>query len=277
MKWKGYELPLHKRTLIMGVLNLTPDSFFDAGRYYDPDEAIVRAQEMVEQGADIIDIGGESTRPGAEPVQEEIELARILPVIRRLVGEIEIPLSVDTYKSGVASRALREGAAMINDISGFHFDPQMPQVIAEFQVPVVVMHTAGKPKTMQQHACYQELINDIIAYLEEGVQVGLAAGISPDKFIIDPGLGFGKTRANNLRILRELPQFQSLDKPIMIGASRKSFIGKVLDLPLEERLEGSLAAAAVAIFNGANIIRTHDVKETRRVAMMVDAILGWAV
>ena len=277
MKWKGYELPLHKRTLIMGVLNLTPDSFFDAGRYYDPDEAIVRAQEMVEQGADIIDIGGESTRPGAEPVQEEIELARILPVIRRLVGEIEIPISVDTYKSGVASRALREGAAMINDISGFHFDPQMPQVIAEFQVPVVVMHTSGKPKTMQQHACYQELINDIIAYLEEGVQVGLAAGISPDKFIIDPGLGFGKTRANNLRILRELPQFQSLDKPIMIGASRKSFIGKVLDLPLEERLEGSLAAAAVAIFNGANIIRTHDVKETRRVAMMVDAILGWAV
>ena len=277
MKWKGYELPLHKRTLIMGVLNLTPDSFFDAGRYYDPDEAIVRAQEMVEQGADIIDIGGESTRPGAEPVQEEIELARILPVIRRLVGEIEIPLSVDTYKSGVASRALREGAAMINDISGFHFDPHMPQVVAEFQVPVVVMHTAGKPKTMQQQACYQELINDIIAYLEEGVQVGLAAGISPDKFIIDPGLGFGKTRANNLRILRELPQFQSLDKPIMIGASRKSFIGKVLDLPLEERLEGSLAAAAVAIFNGANIIRTHDVKETRRVAMMVDAILGWAV
>ena len=277
MKWKGYELPLHKRTLIMGVLNLTPDSFFDAGRYYDPDEAIVRAQEMVEQGADIIDIGGESTRPGAEPVQEEIELARILPVIRRLVGEIEIPLSVDTYKSGVASRALREGAAMINDISGFHFDPQMPQVIAEFQVPVVVMHTAGKPKTMQQQACYQELINDIIAYLEGGVQVGLAAGISPDKFIIDPGLGFGKTRANNLRILRELPRFQLLDKPIMIGASRKSFIGEVLDLPLEERLEGSLAAAAVAIFNGANIIRTHDVKETRRVAMMVDAILGWAV
>jgi len=261
----------------MGVLNLTPDSFFDAGRYYDPDEAIVRAQEMVEQGADIIDIGGESTRPGAEPVQEEIELARILPVIRRLVGEIEIPISVDTYKSGVASRALREGAAMINDISGFHFDPQMPQVIAEFQVPVVVMHTAGKPKTMQQHACYQELINDIIAYLEGGVQVGLAAGISPDKFIIDPGLGFGKTLANNLRILRELPRFQLLDKPIMIGASRKSFIGEVLDLPLEERLEGSLAAAAVAIFNGANIFRTHDVKETRRVAMMVDAILGWAV
>lgn len=277
LKWKGYELPFHKRTLIMGILNITPDSFFDGGWYYDTERAIARAKEMVKQGADIIDVGGESTRPGAKPVQDEIELSRILPVIRRLVKEIAIPISIDTYKSGVAVRALREGAAMVNDISGFHFDPQMPQVVAEFQVPVVVMHTAGRPETMQQEARYKELLNDIIAYLEEALLLGYAAGISPEKLIIDPGLGFGKTLADNLRLLRELHRFQILDNPIMIGASRKSFIGKVLDLPLEERLEGSLAAAAIAIFNGANIIRTHNVKETRRVARMVDAILGKAV
>jgi dihydropteroate synthase len=261
----------------MGVLNITPDSFFDGGRYYDPERAIVWAKEMVGQGADIIDVGGESTRPGGEPVEEDMELFRVLPVICRLVGEIEVPISIDTYKSGVAARALEEGVAMVNDISGFHFDPQMPQVVAEFQVPVVVMHTASRSKAMQQGACYKELINDIIAYLEDALQLGFAAGISPDKFIIDPGLGlgFGKTPADNLRILRELPRFQTLGAPIMIGASRKSFIGKALDLPVEERLEGSLAAAAIAIFNGANIIRTHDVKETKRVAKMVDAILDW--
>lgn len=273
LKWKEYELPLHERTLIMGVLNITPDSFFDGGRYYDPERAIARAKEMVGQGADIIDIGGESTRPGAEPVQEDTELSRILPVIRGLAGKIKIPISIDTYKSGIAAKALEEGAALVNDISGFHFDSKMPQVVAEFQVPVVVMHTAGRPKTMQQEACYKELINDIIGYLQEAIQLGLAAGISPDNFIIDPGLGFGKTPADNLRLLRELPRFKTLGRPIMIGASRKSFIGKVLGLPLEERLEGSLAAAAIAIFNGANIIRTHDLKETKRVASIVDAIL----
>jgi dihydropteroate synthase len=276
LKWKSYELPLQKRTLIMGVINITPDSFFDGGRYYDPERAIVRAKEMVEQGADIIDIGGESTRPGAEPVPEDIELSRVLPVIQRLVGEIETPISIDTYKSEVAARALREGAAMVNDISGFHFDPQMPQVVAEFQVPAVIMHTAGRPKTMQQEAYYQELINDIIDYLEEAVRLGLAAGINQEKLFIDPGIGFGKALADNLSILRELPRFKTLGKPIMVGASRKSFIGKVLGLPLEERLEASLAVAAISIFNGANVIRTHDVKETRRVAGMVDAILGRA-
>jgi dihydropteroate synthase len=258
----------------MGVLNVTPDSFFDGGCYYDTERALLRAKEMIKQGADIIDIGGESTRPGAEPVREDMELSRILPVIRRLAEEVDIPISIDTYKSRVAAIALREGADMVNDISGFHFDPEMPKVAAEFQVPVVLMHTAGTPKTMQQEAIYKDLIKDIITYLEESLQLGFAVGIGPEKFIIDPGFGFGKTLKDNLRILRELHRFKSLGKPIMVGVSRKSFIGKALDLPVEERLEGSLAAAAIAISNGANIIRTHDVKETARVTRMVDAILG---
>jgi dihydropteroate synthase len=274
LRWKQYELPFHKRTLIMGVLNVTPDSFFDGGKYCTREKALERAKEMVAQGADIIDIGGESTRPGAEPVPEETELARVLPVIKGLVKEIEVPISIDTYKSTIAANALREGAAMVNDISGFHFDSQMPNVVAQYQVPVVIMHTTGRPQIMQQQTHYQDLIKDIITYLDESIQWGLAAGINPEMFIIDPGLGFGKTLTHNLTILRELSRLKTLNKPIMIGASRKSFIGEVLQLPLEERLEGSLAAAAIAIFNGANIIRTHDVKETKQVAMMIDAIQG---
>jgi len=258
----------------MGILNVTPDSFYDGGRYTDPRKAIQRAKEMISQGADILDIGGESTRPGAEPVSPEIELSRVLPIIKELAKEVEVPISIDTYKASVAAAALSNGAAMVNDISGLRFDSQMSRVIAEFQVPVVIMHTLDRPQVMQERICYHDLMQDIIRYLKDSIDLGISAGISADMIIVDPGLGFGKEVSHNLTILRDLRRLEVLAKPIMIGASRKSFIGRVLDLPLEERLIGSLAAAAIAIFNGANIIRTHDVEETRQVARMVDAIMG---
>jgi dihydropteroate synthase len=228
---------------------------------------------MVEEGADIIDIGGESTRPGSEPVDEEEEIRRTIPVIEALAKEISVPISIDTYKSRVAGRALEAGASMVNDISGLRFDPDMPKVIARHKVPVVIMHIKGKPKDMQQNPVYEKLIPEIMEYLNEGIQIAEHAGINEDKIIIDPGIGFGKTFEHNLDIIHNLRTFTLLGKPILIGPSRKAFIGKILgDVTPADRRDGTAAAVAISIFNGANIVRVHDVKEMVHVARIADAI-----
>ena len=266
-------LDLSSRTHLMGVLNVTPDSFSDGGRFFKLEEAIKQGLKLAEEGADMIDIGGESTRPGSEPVTIEEELRRVIPVIEELTKMIQAPISIDTYKSRVAKEALDSGASMVNDISGLRFDPEMKKVIAEYDVPVVLMHIQGTPKNMQESPKYENLLEDIKSYLNQSISIAEEAGIGEDKIIIDPGIGFGKTLDDSLKILKNLREFKSLGRPVMVGVSRKSFIGKILDLPTDERLEGSLASMAVAIMNGANILRVHDVKESKRVAKLVDAIL----
>ncbi|MEW6418259.1 MAG: dihydropteroate synthase [Nitrospirota bacterium] len=262
----------------MGILNVTPDSFSDGGLYFDKSAAIKRAIQMVEEGADIIDIGGESTRPGSEPVTIEEELRRTIPVIEELAKEVKVPISIDTYKSEVAKRALDAGASMVNDISGLRFDPEMPDIVSEYKVPVVIMHIKGTPKNMQQNPVYEALIPEIMDYLREGIKIAKQTGISEDKIIIDPGIGFGKTFDHNLEIIKHLREFTFLEKPILIGLSRKAFIGKILgDVPVTERLEGTAAAVAISIINGANIIRVHDVKEMVKVAKIADAIKYYSV
>jgi len=257
----------------MGILNVTPDSFSDGGSYFDKSTAVKRAFQMVEEGADIIDIGGESTRPGSEPVTKEEELRRTIPVIESLSKETKIPLCIDTYKSEVAKRALDAGASMVNDISGLRFDPKMPGVVSEYKVPVVIMHVKGTPRDMQQNPVYEALIPEIMDYLRTGMIIARQAEISEDKIIIDPGIGFGKTYEQNLEIINNLHEFKSLNKHILIGPSRKAFIGRILgDVPVTERLEGSAAAVAISIMNGANIIRAHDIKEMVKVAKVADAI-----
>ena len=229
---------------------------------------------MAEEGADIIDIGGESTRPGSDPVSLEEELSRVIPVIESLAKRTDVPISIDTYKAIVAKQALDVGARMINDISALRHDPEMRKIAAKYDVPVALMHIQGTPKNMQQNPSYEDIITEITGYLEESIQIAAGAGIDREKIIIDPGIGFGKRLEDNLNILKNLKKFSILNCPILIGCSRKFFIGKILNLPVEERLEGSLAALAVAVMNGANLVRVHDVKESKRVAELVDAILN---
>ena len=265
------------RTLIMGIVNVTPDSFSDGGRFCDAGEAVAHALRLVEDGADILDIGGESTRPrgsaygeGAAPVSEAEELRRILPVIDRLEGSARVPISVDTTKAEVARRALEAGAAMVNDISGFHFDRRMPEVVAEAGAAAVIMHVKGTPQTMQQDPRYDDLFGEILQYLGEGLERGRQAGVQ--EMVVDPGLGFGKTVRDNYRLLAGLGRFRALGRPILIGPSRKSFLGAPLGLPVGERLEASLAALVAGILAGASIIRVHDVREARRAATIADAV-----
>jgi len=228
---------------------------------------------MVEEGADIIDIGGESTRPGSESVNEAEELRRTIPVIEVLVKKISVPISIDTYKSEVAKRALDAGASMVNDISGLRFDHKMPEVVAHYKVPIIIMHIKGTPKDMQQNPVYKALIPEIMDYLSEGIRLAVRADVSEDMIIIDPGIGFGKTFEHNLEIIHNLRTFISLQKPVLIGPSRKAFIGKILgDLPVTERLEGTAAAIAISVFNGANIVRVHDVRGMVKVVKVADAI-----
>ena len=229
---------------------------------------------MAEEGADIIDIGGESTRPGSDPVSLEEELSRVLPVIESLVKQIDIPISIDTYKANVARQALDAGAQMINDISALRYDPEMKEIAARYNVPLVLMHIQGTPKNMQQNPTYEDVIGEITDYLKESIQIAVEAGVEREKIIIDPGIGFGKRLEDNLNILKNLKKFSILKCPVLIGCSRKFFIGKILNLPAEERLEGSLAALAVAVMNGASLVRVHDVKESKRVAELVDAIMN---
>ncbi|MFQ5882072.1 MAG: dihydropteroate synthase [Candidatus Methylomirabilales bacterium] len=272
LRCRRFCLDLTARTQIMGVLNVTPDSFSDGGLYLDPDRAVEYAHRMVEEGADLIDVGGESTRPGSEPVSIEEELGRILPPLKHLVQELPVPISVDTYKADVAAVALAEGADLINDISGLTFDPRMASVVAGAGGGLVLMHIRGTPRTMQEDPHYADLLGEIREYLRERILWAEAAGVHPEAIVMDPGIGFGKQAEHNLLLLKHLPELQVLGKPLLIGLSRKSFIGKILDLPVEERLEGTAAAVAVAIWQGAHIVRVHDVKAMVRVARMTDAI-----
>ena len=264
---------LGKRTYIMGILNVTPDSFSDGGQFSNTDDALAQAEKMKREGADIIDVGGESTRPGARPVKAAEEIKRIVPVVRELARNNKTLVSVDTRKASVARAALKAGAQMVNDISGLHYDKKMAGVIADYQVPVCIMHMQGIPENMQEKPHYTDLMGEIINYLAEGLAIAEKAGILLGKLLVDPGIGFGKTLENNLAILKRLRELKVLGCPILIGPSRKAFIGKVLDLPVDERLEGTAAAVAIAIAQGADIIRVHDVSEMKRVARLTDALI----
>ncbi|MDZ7372794.1 MAG: dihydropteroate synthase [candidate division KSB1 bacterium] len=262
------------RTLIMGVLNVTPDSFSDGGQYFDPERAVDRALQMEAEGADIIDVGGESTRPGAEPVPVAEELRRVIPVLTRLAGKVRVLLSVDTYKAQVAAEALQAGVHIVNDISGLGFDPEMAPLVARWRAGVVIMHIKGSPRTMQDHPYYDDVVEEICQYFGGRLRLATEAGICPEQIVLDPGIGFGKRVEDNFEILRRLGEFRRFGRPVMIGPSRKSFIGKVLGLPPQERLEGTAAAVAVGIAHGADVVRVHDVREMRRVVQIADCIVG---
>ncbi len=265
-----------ERTYIMGILNVTPDSFYDGGRYDRLEKAIERAKEMEMEGVDIIDVGGESTRPFSKPVSEEEEMKRILPVIENLKKEIKVPISVDTYKPRVAEKAIETGADMINDIKALRSEG-MVEIAKEYDVPVCIMHMKGEPSNMQVNPTYEDVVEEIYEFLEERIKFAISKGFDENKIIVDPGIGFGKRTGkgieDNCEIISRLLEIKSLGRPILIGISRKTFIGNLTGAGVEERLEGSLGAEAIAIANGADIIRCHDVLATKRMAMVVDAIV----
>ncbi len=270
MTVSGEEEQHYRRTRIMGVLNITPDSFYGGSRVPDPQQAIDRASQMIAEGADILDIGGESTRPGSESISADEQIRRVLPVIRHLAGRVPVPLSIDTTLSAVAEACLTEGAAIINDISAAG-DPNMLETIARRGASIVLMHMRGTPKTMQQHTDYADVVVDVKQFLADRAARAAAAGIR--NIIVDPGIGFAKTTQHNLQLLARLEEIKNLGYPVLVGASRKSFLGVVSGgSPPEERLEASLAAAALAAWNGAGIIRTHDVASTRRALELADAV-----
>jgi dihydropteroate synthase len=259
------------RTFVMGVLNVTPDSFSDGGRYVRPEQALARAQEMLAEGADVLDIGGESTRPGAQVVQQDEELRRVLPVIEALASETDALLSIDTYKPGVAREALCKGAHLVNDVRGLR-DPEMARVVSAYGAGVCILHMQGAPATMQEDPRYADVVGDIVAFLRAQTHVAAEAGIAADAIVVDPGIGFGKTLAHNLTILRRLDCFCELGYPVLVGTSRKRFLGQLLNAPVEDRLEGTAASVAVAVSRGASGVRVHDVAAMVRVVRVADAI-----
>jgi len=265
-------LHLSRRVHVIGVLNVTPDSFSDGGRFFRLDDAVRQAEEMAAEGADLIDIGGESSRPGSDSLSLDEELHRVIPVVEALAKRISVPLSVDTYKAEVARQALDTGASLVNDISAMRFDPRMRKLVAERGVPIVLMHMLGTPKNMQAHPFYKDVIGEICAFLEERISEAVSAGIERTQIIVDPGIGFGKRVEDNLEIVRRLDAFHTLGCPLLLGPSRKSFIGKVLDLPVEERLEGTAAVVALSVLRGVHLIRVHDVGQMVRVVRMVERI-----
>lgn len=261
-----YVLPLGERTLVMGILNVTPDSFSDGGRYVDVEAALAQARAMVEAGADLIDIGGESTRPGSEAVDEATELDRVLPVIRILAQELSVPLSIDTYKAAVAERAILEGAHIINDVWGAKRDPRMAEVAARLDVPIILMHN-------REDTDYHDFFPNYIKDLRESVQIALQAGVKQERIILDPGIGFVRTVEQNLETMRRLDDLVGLGYPVLLATSRKRMIGHVLDLPVDERVEGTAATVALGAAKGCHMVRVHDVKEMKRVTKMMDAML----
>lgn len=260
-----YTLPLTERTLVMGILNVTPDSFSDGGRYVNIEAALEQARAMVEAGADLIDIGGESTRPGSDPVDEAMELDRVLPVIRALSQEVPVPLSIDTYKAAVAERAILEGAHIINDVWGAKRDPRMAGVAARLDVPIILMHN-------REETDYLDFFPDYVKDLRESVQIALQAGVKQERIILDPGIGFVKTVDQNLEAMRRLDDLVGLGYPVLLATSRKRMIGHVLDLPVDERVEGTAATVALGVEKGCHMVRVHDVKEMKRVTKMMDAM-----
>ena len=270
---------LSRRTLslyrpqVMGILNVTPDSFSDAGRFFSLDAAVERAQEMEREGADIIDIGGESTRPNAPAVGLTEELDRVIPVIEALAGRISVPISIDTYKAGVARAACAAGAEIVNDVTGLMFDADMAAAVAAADAGLVVMHTRGMPDTMQAETGYEDLVGDVKRYLEHSLQLARAAGLPAARVAVDPGLGFGKSVEGNLELIRRLDELLPLGRPILVGPSRKSFIGAVLGRKGGDRMFGTAAAVAISIAHGASIVRVHDVAAMRDVAVMARALV----
>lgn len=258
----------------MGVVNITPDSFSDGGLYFDQNKAVNRGLELVSQGADIIDIGGESSRPGSEPIPKEEEMRRVLPVISELRKNTDVLISVDTTKSDVARAALEEGADIINDISSFRFDPEMISLAAQKKVPVVLMHMKGMPKTMQVNPHYVDVLKDVKDFIKEKIEEAQSQDIKKEKIILDPGIGFGKRVQDNLKLINHLDFLEEFERPILVGISRKSFIGKILDLPPEERLEGTIASAILSIIHGAHILRVHDLEAVKRAVKVAEAIIS---
>jgi dihydropteroate synthase len=256
----------------MGILNVTPDSFYDGGRRFEASQAIADAVAMAADGADIIDVGGESTRPGAQAVSEVEELDRVLPVIEGLRRQISLPISIDTYKSAVARAALDAGADIVNDISALRFDSMMVSLVAREKVPVILMHMQGTPRTMQADPKYTDVLREVRDFLAAQLYEAMDAGVAREAIILDPGIGFGKTVEQNLQLLRGLPILAALGHPLLVGVSRKTFIGKILNLGPDDRLEGSLAAVVAAVLGGANIVRVHDVAATYKACRVVDAL-----
>jgi dihydropteroate synthase len=259
--------------LVMGILNVTPDSFSDGGQFCDADDAVAQGLRLIEEGADLLDIGGESTRPGSQPVALEEELSRVLPVVRRLAALTSIPLSIDTSKAEVARQALEAGAHIINDITALGGDPAMPEVVRSYRAGVLLMHMQGTPATMQVEPRYNDVVAEVVEFLEARLQACIDLGIAASQVVLDPGIGFGKTTEHNLRLLAQLEELQRLGRPVCLGVSRKGFLGKILGRPLQERLAGSLAAACYALVRGAaQIVRVHDVAETRDVVVLLQKL-----
>ncbi|MEQ2129782.1 dihydropteroate synthase [Caldanaerobacter subterraneus] len=266
LKCRDKTLEIGKRTYIMGILNMTPDSFSDGGKYNTLEKGIERALQMIEEGADIIDVGGESTRPGYTPVDEEEEIRRVIPVIERLSKISDVIISVDTMKANVALRALEAGAHIVNDVWGLQRDPKMAEVVAKYKAGVVMMHNSNVAE-------YDDVVKSVIEFLKKSIEIAEKAGIERNQMIVDPGIGFGKTLEHNLEVMNRLEELKVLGLPVLLGTSRKSMIGKVLNVDVEDRLEGTAATVAVGIVKGVDIIRVHDVKEMSRVAKMTDAMV----
>lgn len=272
MKWSGHILDPDKRTHIMGILNVTPDSFSDGGSYFRIDKAIQHGLDMAGDGADIIDVGGESTRPYSQKLSVKEELDRVLPVIQALDQKLKIPISIDTYKAEVAGQALLAGASMINDISALRFDKQMVSVAAEAGIPVILMHMKGTPTDMQENPEYSNLVSEIITFLQEAIDRGIKGGINRDMIIVDPGIGFGKTFDHNLEIINKLDQLKTLKTLILLGTSRKAFIGHILENKANERDTGTMATVAAGVLKGAHIVRVHNVKKALETVKIIDAV-----
>jgi len=275
LTWRVGERDIDRceKTLVMGVLNFTPDSFSDGGQLENAQAAVARGVQMVADGADLLDVGGESTRPGSEPVLADVEIARTIPVIEGLVAAApDVPVSIDTRKAEVATAAIKAGACIVNDVSAGG-DPAMFEVVASHGVGMVLMHMQGNPKTMQSDPHYDDVVSEVVSYLSERLDAAVAAGIERDALVLDPGIGFGKTLEHNLALMKNIDAFCALGRPILVGPSRKRFIGTLLETEVDDRLEGTAAAVAWLAGSGAHIVRVHDVKEMVRVVRVVDAIV----
>jgi len=272
LNWSGYTLELSRRTHVMGVINVTPDSFSDGGQFFEKERAVEQALQLAEDGADLIDIGGESTRPYSKGVSADEEMNRVLPVIEALKKELRIPISIDTLKAQVAREALHCGASMVNDISALRSDSDMASVVAQAGVPVILMHMQGTPADMQAQPTYEDVTPEIITFLRKAMDQAVNSGVRRDLVIVDPGIGFGKTFDHNLEILKELGRFQCLEAPVLVGSSRKAFIGRILEKEVHERDTGTMATVAAAVMNGAHIVRVHNVKQAVETVKVIDAI-----
>jgi len=275
MRWRGHQLDLGRRTALMGIVNVTPDSFSDGGQHFKTRAAVDHCLRLAADAADVVDVGGESTRPRAPDVPADEETRRILPVIEAAAPQLDVPISVDTSKPDVARAAIEAGAAMINDITAGS-DPRMFQLAAEHDVPIVLMHMQGTPRTMQLHPHYDDVVAEIAVFLAARLDAAVAAGVPRDHVILDPGIGFGKTVAHNLEIIERLPELNALGRPLLLGPSRKSFIGKTLGVEAGRRLMGTAAAVAACVLGGAHIVRVHDVAEMRQVCDLLDALRATA-